>query len=356
MEENHIKKEDENFFKFRNDIVGNKKTVLFVGAGINYSKNNPMTWPYLLKHLTEHALVMMNATDEERQIVKRAFLGDPKNETIESLKLLRKADQLFPVEVKASVVKQLLGDAYIPFLKEFLYGEKGEGKQKKDTHAWLREGCEQYMAGKDTDETPFRSLISLADFILHHENIKAVVTYNYDDFLTCAINQLKEDDNFKLQGKRKKLNPLDIYSGWHDAPLKDDDFLIYHIHGMAPPDNKITPHCSNQIVLSLEEFYDVAKDVYSWQSAVQIFFLTHYTCAFIGASLSDMTMQRVLHYANLKQSGENVYYLSAKLPYDNESEEVLEKLKNSYFRFLGLKVIYDTEGYGKLYERLNSIK
>ena len=347
-------KEDENFTKFSEDIVGNKKTVLFVGAGVNYSKHNPMTWPYLLKHLTDHALVTMNATDEERQIVKQAFLGDPNNETVESLKLLRKADQLFPVEVKASIVKQLLGDAYIPFLKEFLYGI--DAHDKKDTHQRLREGCQQYMEGKDTEETPFRSLISLADFILHHENIKAVVTYNYDDFLTCAINQLMSDTNFKPQGKRKAINPLDIYSGWRDAPIKDDDFLIYHIHGMVPPDNKITPHCSNQIVLSLEEFYDVAKNVYSWQSAVQIYFLTHYTCAFIGASLSDMTMQRVLHYANLNQSGENVYYLSAKLPYDNESEEVLEKLKNSYFGLLGLKVVYDKDGYGKLYERLNSIK
>ncbi|MBQ6307219.1 MAG: hypothetical protein IJK78_11695 [Bacteroidales bacterium] len=104
-------KEDENFTKFSEDIVGNKKTVLFVGAGVNYSKHNPMTWPYLLKHLTDHALVTMNATDEERQIVKQAFLGNPNNETVESLKLLRKADQLFPVEVKASIVKQLLGDA-----------------------------------------------------------------------------------------------------------------------------------------------------------------------------------------------------------------------------------------------------
>ena len=49
-------KEDENFTKFSEDIVGNKKTVLFVGAGVNYSKHNPLTWPYLLKHLTDHNL------------------------------------------------------------------------------------------------------------------------------------------------------------------------------------------------------------------------------------------------------------------------------------------------------------
>ena len=36
-------KENENFIKFSEDIAGNKKTVLFVGAGVNYSKHNPMT-------------------------------------------------------------------------------------------------------------------------------------------------------------------------------------------------------------------------------------------------------------------------------------------------------------------------
>lgn len=344
-------KEDENFIKFKEDIKGDKQTVLFLGAGVNFSKGNPMTWPFLLEHLLKHALARMNASDEERRIVKQAFLGQ-EEESLESLKLVRKADLLFPVEVKASVVKQLLSESYIPFLKEFLYGPDDEGK---DTHTRLKEGCWQYMAGQDTEDTPFRSLISLADFILHHKNIKAVVTYNYDDFLSSAINILKKNADFKPQNKREDINPLDIYSGWRDAPLKDNDFLIYHIHGMALPDNKIAPHCSNQIVLSLEEFYDVAKDVYSWQSAVQIFFLTHYTCAFLGASLSDMTMQRVLHYANLKQSGENVYYLSAKLQSNNESEEVLEKLKNSYFGLLGLKIVYNADGYGNLYQKLNQI-
>ena len=67
-----------------------------------------------------------------------------------------------------------------------------------------------------------------------------------------------------------------------------------------------------------------------------------------------MTMQRVLHYANLKQSGENVYYLTAKTS-STESDEVLQKLKNSYLELLGMKVIYDTKGYENLYKQMNNI-
>lgn len=356
-------KEDANFIKFREDIEGDKQIVLFIGAGVNRTKGHNMMWPDLLEHLMSHATGRLNASPKEREIIAKAFLEEKnkKNETIESLKLRRKADQMFSVEVKASIIKQLLGDFYIPLLQDFLYGW--------DVRSELLKGCKQYMTGQANEKSPFFSLFSIADFILHHENIKSVVTYNYDNYLSTAINLLRDDVNFKPQ-KKRKIEPLDIYSGWKDKPFRNDNFLIYHIHGMAQPENEVAPHCSNQVVLSLEEYYDMARDLYSWQSATQIFYLTHYTCAFIGASLVDMTMQRVLHYANLEKSGENVYYLTAKASYDKEQAaktpidketsndiehtEVLEKLKNSYLELLGLKVVYDT-GYEELYKKMNQI-
>lgn len=340
-------KEDANFIKFREDIEGDKQIVLFIGAGVNRTKGHNMMWPDLLEHLMSHATGRLNASPKEREIIAKAFLEEKnkKNETIESLKLRRKADQMFSVEVKASIIKQLLGDFYIPLLQDFLYGW--------DVRSELLKGCKQYMTGQANEKSPFFSLFSIADFILHHENIKSVVTYNYDNYLSTAINLLRDDVNFKPQ-KKRKIEPLDIYSGWKDKPFRNDNFLIYHIHGMAQPENEVAPHCSNQVVLSLEEYYDMARDLYSWQSATQIFYLTHYTCAFIGASLVDMTMQRVLHYANLEKSGENVYYLSAKTSNDKQSE-VLEKLKNSYLELLGLKVIREKDGYEQLFRKMNQI-
>lgn len=336
------------FIKFKDDIEGRKQTVLFLGAGVNYTKHHKMMWQDLLDHLMNPALGRLNATEKEQQIIKKAFERDKgKDETVESLRLKMQSNQAFSSEVKASMIKQVLGDFYIPLLKDFLYGW--------DVRGTLREGCRQYLAGKGMEETPFYSLFSIAEFILRHKNIKAVVTYNYDDYLNYAIELLQNDVNFKLENGRK-IKPLDVYSGWRDEPFTDNHFMIYHIHGMVQPDDKVTPHCSNQVVLSLEEYYDMARDVYSWQSATQIFHLTHYTCAFIGASLVDMTMQRVLHYANLNQSGENVYVLSARRINGDETNDVIEKLKNSYLELLGLKVIYDTDGYEELYKKMNQIK
>lgn len=336
------------FSRFQEDIEGKKQTVLFIGAGVNYTKEHKLMWPDLLDHLMKSALGRLNATDEEIKIVKQAFERDGDNvETVDSLRLKMRSNQAFSSEVKASMIKQVLGDFYIPLLKDFLYGW--------DVRGTLREGCKQYLAGKEMDETPFYSLFSIAEFILRHKNIKSVVTYNYDDYLSYAIDLLQNDSKFKLEDGRK-IKPLDVYSGWRDEPFTENNFLIYHIHGMVQPDDKVTPHCGNQVVLSLEEYYDMARDVYSWQSATQIFHLTHYTCAFIGASLVDMTMQRVLHYANLNQSGENVYVLSASKTNGDKNDEVIEKLKNSYLELLGLKVFYDTDGYEDMYKKMNQIK
>ena len=333
------------FVTFREDIEKKKRTVLFLGAGINNTKDRRLMWPDLLDFLMDRAASRLNASDDERKIIVQAFKNKVNDETIENLKLKLKASQTFSVEVKASIIKQLLGEFYIPTLKRFIYGW--------DVRGMLKEGCKQYVADPNASGAPFHSLFSIADFILKHDNIKAVVTYNYDNYLSSAIKLLMDDDNYKQKNSRT-VKPLDIYSGWKDAPITDNEFLIYHIHGMVLPDDMVTPHCSNQVVLSMEEYYDMARDVYSWQSATQINYLTHYTCAFIGASLSDMTMQRVLHYANLKQSGENVYYLSAKLPND-ASADAFQTLNNSYFRLLGMKVVYETKGYGELYKQLNSI-
>lgn len=335
--------QEENFSMFKKDIEGNKQIVLFLGAGVNYTKDRMMLWPDLLNYLMDYAKGRLDISPHEREIITEALMEDGNDE---NLKLKMKANQMFPSEVKASIIKQLLGDLYIPLLQDFLYGWEVRSK--------LREGCEQYVAGKDAKDTSFHSLFSIADFILSHNNVKAVITYNYDDYLSSAINLLKDNVNYKPRIEQN-INPLDIYSGWKDAPIKNDSFLIYHIHGMIQPVDKVAPNCSNQVVLSLEEYYDMARDTYSWQSAKQINYLTQYTCAFIGASLADMTMQRVIHYANLSRSGENVYFLTVKSAGD-ESDVILQNLKNSYLELLGLIVVCDEIGYEHLYHEMNRIK
>ena len=104
------KKEDENFTRFREDIENNKKTVLFVGAGVNRTQGQNLLWSDLLNYLLKHAMGKLNATIEERKIIAEALM-EGKEDKEDNLKLKMKACKMFPSEVKASIIKQLLGDA-----------------------------------------------------------------------------------------------------------------------------------------------------------------------------------------------------------------------------------------------------
>ena len=109
MKEIDIYTNKDPFLIFKEDVEAKKRTVLFLGAGINNTVNRKLMWPDLLDFLMDHAASRLNASDEERKTIVQAFKNKDNEETIENLKLKLKANQTFSVEVKASIIKQLLG-------------------------------------------------------------------------------------------------------------------------------------------------------------------------------------------------------------------------------------------------------
>ena len=104
------------FLLFKKDIEGKKQTVLFIGAGVNFTPNQNLLWGDLLNYLMEHATGKLKALPEERKIITEALMDErSKHETKDRLKLRLAANQTFSSEVKASIIKQLLGNLYTPF-------------------------------------------------------------------------------------------------------------------------------------------------------------------------------------------------------------------------------------------------
>lgn len=344
---------EKNLRDLKEDLLQGKQIVLFLGAGVNFSQGKKLMWTDLLNFLFNHAIAMLNATTNDISIVRDVFTDNDISDTSYNeirLKQHIQAQQEFPDEVKASVIKQLLGDSYIPLLQNFLY--------EKCNWAVLKDACADYVNDKQKSK-PFHTLFSVAELILRYENIKAVVTYNYDYFLSEAIMLLQQQKQY-FDEDLSRLNssafkPIEVYQGWKDEPFTNKGFLIYHIHGAIQPPDRMAPNNKNQVVLSLEEIYDMAKDVYAWQTTTQLYFLSHYSSVFIGTSLSDMTMKRMIHYANIERSSENVYYLTAKIS-DDVYVNTLQRLKNSYHTMNGLKVVYDEEGYEHLFNTIKDEK
>ena len=183
----------------------------------------------------------------------------------------------------------------------------------------------------------------MARMIILYPYIKAVVTYNYDNFLKEAISILLESreeyftlDELERIGKRNLV--IQDVSGFVYAQEMTDDILsIYHVHGYIQPPSESFIADNNQIVLSLDEYHENEKNIYSWPTATQLHFLSHYTCILAGMSLT----------ANGNPNIKNEQYLKA---YSS-----IREVKNVYHAKCGLNVIYNREGYFQLYKELNTI-
>lgn len=318
---------DKNMSSLKKDMKEGKQVVLFLGAGINYSPQKHLLWNDVLSKFLHDAIPLLNL---------------PPTDVVDLQHGLSLNNEEFTTETKVSVIKNLLGGSYVPLLQNIIYNECN--------HDILKNACDKYLKNDaNIKNTDFYTLFSVAEFILNNDNIKAVVTYNYDNFLTEAITLLQQNKASRAtiteRWNENTFHPIDFYSGWTDEPFLTSTFLIYHIHGYIQPPVALVPNKRNKVVMSLEEFYDNAKEVFSWQTATQIHFLTHYTCIYIGTSFNDMTMQRMQYFADIEHNNESIYYLTAK-------GDAYARLKNIFFENSNHLKVITADNYQELYNNL----
>lgn len=236
--------------------------VLFVGAGINV----PMipTWDNLLNEIMEKS-IRMNIVSNN--IEKEAYRNLISWHTSNALSVYE----------KASLIKILSEKQYLYLIEDALY--KNINKPE-----------------------PSRMFLRIKN-LCSSENVHAVVSYNYDDYLLTEVKKFRNvvnclDTAAKYQtdfdpGRNKSLDKM------------NHDLHFYFVHGFIPRKANYINN-SNNIVLSYDEYFLNMLNPYSWQTATQIYFLKNYTCLFLGTSLSDWNMLRLIQYAN---DGNNSIYL-----------------------------------------------
>lgn len=366
---------DYNYRLLQKDIKEGKQIVLFVGAGINFCQEHRMLWSDVMRHLFKHTLTSIacnkDINKDDLAQLKELFGIDNNaqldKESIDSyLKLYEYVQDEYPSVLQAYIVKKVLGQRYISIIQEFLYNNCNT--------LLLREAFDTNHSLKPKEkkkEEDYPCLFAIARLILLCPNIKAVVTYNYDNFLTQAIkilqespgNYFKNEDKllFNKRTNNGALEVVDVYGDNYNSVIKSKTFPIYHVHGYIPSTTEIQNIDETSIVLSLDEFYDNVRNVYSWQTDTQMHLLSHYTCVFIGSSISDITIQRMLYYAQHYGNNENIYYFRAHQIKTRLNErhkyihKLLDEIKNDFYNDYGLTTIYVEEGYDHLYSKIGAL-
>ncbi|WP_452227646.1 SIR2 family protein [Lacinutrix sp. MEBiC02404] len=160
-------------------------------------------------------------------------------------------------------------------------------------------------------------------------NLDSIITYNFDDIL-----------EYKLKKTEMPIPYKSVYG--IGMEIKNDELPIYHVHGYLPETEKLND--SHKITFGESNYHQQYSDIYSWNNMVQINKFRENTCLFIGSSLTDPNIRRLLDIA-FKQKGNkkkhhyifkqrmNKQKLSENLKEILESKEVLNIKNNAGLDF-----------------------
>jgi hypothetical protein len=239
--------------------------VPFLGSGVNVGLV-PL-WPELLKRTLAQALRLRLGARYDREVLQRAE------------EILPNAPSLFTVYDVANLMKVLLGKRYLQVLRQVIYEKYNSNRI--------------YYEDNSLGEFGFLSaVINLCKC----SRVNAVVTYNYDDILLRALT---ERHPYAVCGTRHTREP-------------EDELPIYYIHGFLPNSQHPPRHRDAKVVLSLDEYFHNMMEPYAWQTTTQLHFLRNSTCLFIGTSLNDINMLRMLNHSKVYSHGRSVFAIMAR--------------------------------------------
>ena len=146
---------------------------------------------------------------------------------------------------------------------------------------------------------PSKLIESIASLVTK-DRVESVISYNYDDLVEQEIRKMKPCDS--------------IYD--KSRPTNGDFLQIYHVHGFIPQEGVWSP-----IVLGEKEYHKVYQEAYNWGNVEQLHALCRNVCFFIGLSMKDPNLRRLIdisidgseiepiHYAFLRRIEYNVPFM-----------------------------------------------
>lgn len=183
----------------------------------------------------------------------------------------------------------------------------------EETFVWQIHKSLYGQAHPLSDTTELGEIAQLAEKCQSDRNFR-ILTYNYDDFLERYLDQRGVPCCSLFTTKTRYSNgqnSMDFYS-MNGEP--DQNLKIYHVHGFLPKvrvKSEMDKLHQRSICLTEADYHMLYNQPYSWPIASQLSFFRENVCLFIGCSLSDPNIRRLLeltacdpprHYAILPRS------------------------------------------------------
>lgn len=274
----------EKISKLNHALLDNRLT-LVCGAGVSSSMNFP-SWNTLLIRILKRAL----------SLTEQKYSDDDMNLLLSSSNL-----------IVGKYLKILLKDNFDDVVSKCLYED-------------------EYTLGEDAycESDLIKYIIELIRPKRNKGSVESVITFNFDSLLEEFL------DKYSIK-----------YKAIHDEGIlyEIDEIPIYHVHGYLPRNEKLEKH---NLVFSEDGYHTQFIDPYNWSNLIQLYKYMNNSCLFIGVSLSDPNLRRILDISKRKnERTENQHFIIKKLPDKNSSVYDLEiMLEEQDALALGLNVIW----------------
>jgi hypothetical protein len=150
--------------------------------------------------------------------------------------------------------------------------------------AFLEAVRRHLYAGLKPSRTPttLDAIAELIDRGAHEGRIPAVVTFNFDDLLEQELARRKV--HFHVVGSDRR------------APRKG--LPILHVHGFLPRRGPLPE--SPGLVFTEDDYHQLSSSVFHWALTELVGHLRHHTALFLGLSMSDRNLRRLLDAAYVR--------------------------------------------------------
>ena len=170
------------------------------------------------------------------------------------------------------------------------------------------------------------------------QGLVSVVTYNYDEIIEIEL-------------QKRSVNYYVVVSEG-DTPSKNE-LPVFHPHGFLPLKGKLNTKYRESLVLSEEAYHSQFIDPYAWPNITQLNLLRNNVCLFVGLSMTDPNLRRLLEISHQKRPGVRHYAIlkdhwkpNKKLKNLGDMDKisnVFRGLEESTFNKLGVSVIWVNE-------------
>ena len=182
-----------------------------------------------------------------------------------------------------------------------------------DTYKSLNNELYLFKEAKSFND-PNSTLYNCVNYIERHPGTE-VITYNYDTNLEYLL-------------KKRGLMYSSVYDE-NSFVIKDSIVAIYHVHGLLPFDKYKERKYIDSLIFNESEYFYLYNNPYTWNISKQMHDFTFCTCLFIGLSLTDPNMKRLLE-VSLNPLKYNFIFMKKE---DGYNEKTYRAVTNYFFSY-----------------------